>query len=161
MTLDSRGYQSEAPRVEPDESSVTQLQHFSYQNRPPCYAFRLQGAATRTFGVLSHNGLASVCARVLEEVIPVQSIDNAIRQSYDRFSNHSRTRRFPGKNRTRVMGPLDQILMLIGHRRSVGLETSPPAPIFPGPPTRRWRIRCWLWLFALGLFSRVTPYRLC
>jgi len=69
--------------VEPDESSVSQLQHVSYKNRPPCYAFRLQGAAKRTFGVLSHNGLADVCARVLEEVTPMQSVDNAICQSYD------------------------------------------------------------------------------
>jgi hypothetical protein len=82
--------------VKPRKSSVSQLQHISYKNRPPCYAFRLQGAAARTFGVLSHNSLASVCARVLKEVIPVQSIDNAICQSYDRFSNHSRTHRFPG-----------------------------------------------------------------
>jgi hypothetical protein len=81
--------------VEPDKSSVSQLQHISYKNRPPCYAFRLSGAAARTFGVLSHNGLADVCAKVLKEVIPAKSIDNAICQSYDRFRHHSRTHRFP------------------------------------------------------------------
>jgi hypothetical protein len=81
--------------VEPDESPVSQLQYVSYKNRPPCFAFRLQGAATKTFGVLSDYGLADVCRWVLMALMPAKSIDNAICQSYDRFRHHSRTNRFP------------------------------------------------------------------
>jgi hypothetical protein len=81
--------------VEPDGSPVSQLQYVSYKNRPPCFAFRLQGAATRTFGVLSDYGLADLCRWILHELLPATNIDNAICQSYDRFRHHSRTHRFP------------------------------------------------------------------
>jgi hypothetical protein len=104
----SGGVQRRLP--EPDRSPVSQLQYVSYKNRPPCFAFRLQGAATRTFGVISDYGLADACRWVLQELI-------LIMPSASRMTGSDITHvliDFRRNNKMREMGPPGRTLVVIG-----------------------------------------------
>ena len=81
--------------VEPLGKTLSQLQLVRHPNRPPCYSFRLQGADSRTFGILDHQGLDRVCGAVLGHSTP--KVDNNICQ-LNVFKQHYREKRFPHYN---------------------------------------------------------------